>query len=136
MQDLQQRRILAHEIGLCRIALVVDQLQSRLQSHPTLAEPFGVIGNWGDHRARLTYFWWVTLGGKNLRGVRCDVVSRLERADVDCEVLKDWMKLFHQVAVPILGEELTRRWMTKAEAVDRRLLKANDNCLDELAKAS
>jgi truncated hemoglobin YjbI len=129
-------RILAHEIGLCRIAQVVDQFHSQAKTHPVLAELFDGTGNWGDKRARLTYFWWVMLGGKTLRAAGFDVFPEQGRASVNCDLLGDWLALFHQVALPIIGEELTRAWMEKAERLGDRLLIFDDKQLAELAEAS
>jgi hemoglobin len=137
MNNLQQKdRILAHEIGLYRIAMVVDQFYGQIQARASVEEPFDVVGDWGAHRARLTYFWWVALGGKGLHVVDLDVVARQAQAGISAEHFEDWMTLFRQVALPVIGKELTTAWMERAERLGRRLLVDNGKCLDELAKAS
>jgi hypothetical protein len=62
----EQTSHLAYLIGLCRIALVVDQVQHNMRSHHALAKLFR-FGAPPDQRARLTYFWWIVLGGRELR---------------------------------------------------------------------
>jgi len=136
MNNIPQKRILAHEIGLHRIAMVVNQFHSQIQAHPKLEDPFGVVGEWGDHRARLTYFWWVALGGKPLRDINFDMFPKHTRAGFDADLFRDWMTLFRQAALSVVGKELTAAWMEKVEGLGRRLLIANDKYLTKLAKAS
>ena len=125
--------VLAHEIGLCRIAKVVDEFYSRVQKHPTLQEPFRVVGNWGDHRARLTYFWWMVLGGKGLGSLHLDVVSKHVRAGFTVELLSDWLTLFREVVHSIVPRDMASAWMDRATRLGKTLVIKNDNYL---AKAS
>jgi len=136
MKNLQQNRALAYEIGLCRIAMVVDRFHNQVKTHPRLGEWFGVSTNWGDQRARLTYFWWVVLGGKKLRAVDFDLIPERVRAGIKSDELREWLALFRLVAVPILGEEFANAWTEKAERLGRRLLVSNDEYVANLAKAS
>jgi hemoglobin len=136
MNKHQQNKTLAHEIGLCRIATVVNHFYAQTRTQPILVEPFGVAGTWGDQRARLTYFWWVALGGRPLHAVDFNLVPKHVPAHVNSDQFKGWMSLFRQVALPIIGEELTRAWMEKAERLGRRLLVIDDDYLVKLAKAS
>jgi len=54
---------LAHRIGRDGIAAVVDVFYTRIQGHPSLAGPFGIVEDWPHHKEKLTHFWWVLLGG-------------------------------------------------------------------------
>lgn len=136
MSDLRQKRNLAYEIGLCRIALVVDQVHRQIKTHRLLAKIFRLSDNEGEQRARLTYFWWVVLGGNRLRAVDLQVIPKDVLAGNSPELLRDWLAIFYQAAVPILGEEFTRAWMVKAEQLSRKLGIVDEDQMVKLAKAS
>lgn len=136
MSDLRQKRNLAYEIGLCRIALVVDQVHRQIKTHHLLAKIFRLSHNEGEQRARLTYFWWVVLGGNRLRAVDLQVIPRDVLAGINPELLRDWFSVFCQAAVPIPGEEFTRAWMAKAEQLSRKLRITDEDQMVKLAKAS
>jgi hemoglobin len=130
MNNLRQSRVLAHEIGLCRIAMVVDKFCREMETRTVLREHFGTGGDWGSYRARLTHFWWVALGGKGLRTVSFDMFP------IEAELSGDWIILFRQAALSIVGKELTEAWMREVEQLGRRLRIANEESLVELTKAS
>jgi truncated hemoglobin YjbI len=125
MTNAQLTRNLAHEIGLCRIALIVDRFNERVQSHPQTEDLFAVAGNGGDHRARLTYFGWVLPGGKRLKTVEFAAIPKLIRDRIAPDKLRDWISVFRKAAVPVIGEELTRAWIQKVQRLSRRLLSEN-----------
>jgi hemoglobin len=131
-----QNSSLAYQLGVCRIALVVDRFYSQMQAHPTLREPFAVRGHWGDCRARLTYFWWVTLGGNKIPDHDFEMVPSCVRAGLNSEMMREWTTLFRQVARSVVGEQLANAWMEVAERVGRKLASSNENYLNGLAKAS
>lgn len=136
MNTIQDKTILAHSIGLCRIAVVVDKFCDLVQAHPTLAEPFRVLGDWGDRKALLTYFWWVTLGGKRTGDVHFAVIPKHAGAGFNAELLQNWATSFRQVVLSVVGKELTDAWMEKASRLGRKLLISNDYYSAKLAKAS
>jgi hypothetical protein len=53
---------LAYEIGLYRIALFVHAIHDQMKMQSAFAKLFNVTGS----DARLTYSWWVVLGGNKL----------------------------------------------------------------------
>ncbi|HUN60674.1 MAG TPA: hypothetical protein VMU53_01730 [Candidatus Sulfotelmatobacter sp.] len=135
MSNVRQNKNLAYEIGLCRIAMVVDRVHREMTKHEGLAKFFPAPADWGDRRARLTYFWWVVLGGNKLRAVDLQVIPLDLRAGASEELLKDWLTVFRRAARPILGEELTRAWMQKAEQVARTYLLTEEDEATPLAIA-
>src|SRR5688572_7073319 len=58
---------IAEHLGLETVSAVVSDFYDRIQEHPRLAEPFGRVTDWPEHKAHLTHFWWVTLGGQRYR---------------------------------------------------------------------
>jgi len=136
MIDRRQNRNFAHEIGLCRIALVVDAVHRQMKTHPKLAEVFAVSGKEGEQRATLTYYWWVVLGGKELSDLPWRVIREVARTGISPELLGDWLTLFRQAALPILGEEFTGAWMQAAERVARQFTVNDEDEAVKLAKAS
>ena len=136
MSNLPQNRSLAYEIGLCRIAMVVDQVHRQMKTHHVLAELFHVRGDWGSRRARLTYFWWVVLGGNKLRAIDLELIPKDVRTGITPELLRDWLALFRQAALPIIGGEFTSAWMGKAERLARKFLITDKGDAVKLARAS
>lgn len=136
MMDRRLNRNLAYEIGLCRIALAVDQLQRKVKTHQALAEVFPTSAGHGEQRARLTYFWWVVLGGNRLPDLDWEVIPEDARTRISPELLRDWLALFRQTALPIIGQEFTNAWMQRAERLARKFLITDDREAVELAKAS
>lgn len=114
MDTREHNTNLAYQIGLRRIALVVDQIHRQMSSHRTLAQLFHLDGH-RDLRARLTYFWWTVLGGKELRGANLDLLPSELRSAITPELFREWLGLFCQSARPIIGEDLTRAWAEKAQ---------------------
>lgn len=123
MTDRQGNGSLAYQIGLCRIALVVEQLQRKAQAHPALTEVFRSGGSHAE-QSSLTYFWWVVLGGNRLRELDWKV-SEVEARCVHPEILQEWLALFCQTALPIIGREFTNAWMQRAERLARTFLSAD-----------
>lgn len=136
MSSVRQNKNLAYEIGLCRIAVVVDQVHREMKKHERLEKFFREPENWGDRRARLTYFWWVVLGGNKLRTVALEVIPQRLRVGVSDELLRDWLHVLGNAALPILGEEQTRAWMQRAEQVARTYLISDESKATQLAMAS
>ena len=136
MTDVRPNRNLAYKIGLCRIAIVVDQLQRKVKGHRALAAIFRTSGGHGEQRARLTYFWWVVLGGNRLRDLDDDVITKDARECISPELVKDWVAVFREIALPIVGQEFTDAWVQRAERLARRLLITDEDQALKLAKAS
>jgi truncated hemoglobin YjbI len=116
MEPLKDNTNLAYQIGLCRIALVVDQIDHEMRSHQALAKLFH-LGILQDRRACLTYFWWVVLGGKELRCSDLDLLPNELRSAITPQLMREWLALFCHIAWPIIGEQLTRAWAERAEEV-------------------
>jgi truncated hemoglobin YjbI len=61
------------------------------------------------------------LGGNALRSASPEFatqqIPQALREQISDEVLRDWLALFRHTALPIIGEELTRAWIEKAEPV-------------------
>jgi truncated hemoglobin YjbI len=121
MNSLEQNTNLAYQIGLRRIALVVDQIHHQMRSQHTLAELFR-LGAHRDQRARLSYFWWVVLGGNELRCSDLNLLPSELRSLITPELFREWLGLFRHTARPIIGEDLTRAWAEKAEEVANLLV--------------
>jgi truncated hemoglobin YjbI len=136
MVYLRQSRKLAYEIGLHRIALVVDAAHRQMKTHPSFAKQFYVNGSDGEQRAHLTYFWWVILGGNKLKEVDWQVVREGASTGINTESLSDWLAVFRQAAFPIIGEELAHAWVLRAEQVANKFLIVDQTDADKLAKAS
>jgi truncated hemoglobin YjbI len=122
MNTNQNNEILAHSIGLSRIAMVVDKFYDQVQADPKLVEPLGVVGDWGSHKARLTYFWWVMLGGRSVREVSFQVVRKPAKPGFSPELLRHWVALFRQAALSVVGSELTEAWMDRVSRLSQTLI--------------
>jgi hypothetical protein len=74
----------------------------------------------------------VLLGGKRLKTVEFAAVPKAIRDTIEPDALEDWIGVFRQAAVPVIGEELSRAWIRRVQ----RLLNENVYYLEDLAKAS
>ena len=102
---------LAHTIGLCKIAIVVDRLCEEMKANPQIVHPFQITGDWGENRARITYFWWVALGGTPVERLKVDVDLRHDKPGKDAEELREWVELFRRAADTVVKPELAEAWM-------------------------
>jgi hemoglobin len=117
---------LAHAIGICRIATVVDQFCDEIASHPSVEEPFRVVGNCPDQKARLTYFWWVTLGGAAYQGMQCDLVPKHIRAGFKGKLMGEWTALFRRVVYSVVDRQLAEAWIERAARLGQSLQAVDD----------
>jgi hemoglobin len=111
MNELQKNTILAYRIGLYLIAVIVNEFYDQLRTDPELVEPFRVVNTWSDHKAQLTYFWWVTLGGNPAREMHGHLPPVQIRSGLDSRVLDAWLALFRRVALSLIDRELAETWM-------------------------
>ncbi|KAB7627771.1 group III truncated hemoglobin [Alkalilimnicola sp. S0819] len=122
MSAMRERERNTHErIGHPRVAAVVDDFYSRVQVHPTLAEPFGRVDDWPEHKARLTHFWWVSLGGEAYRDDRYRVAGAHMGLGVDGALVDDWLALFEQTLHDHLEPELAEAWLQRARHMGRSI---------------
>jgi hemoglobin len=115
MQDI------AEDIGRERVARVVDVFYERIQTHPSLKKPFAVVHDWPAHKAILTHFWWVSLGGKRYLDYSYAVARKHHESGFTPELLVDWLALFRDVIMSELPPELAAGWMTRAEVIGQSL---------------
>ncbi|MCW3480225.1 group III truncated hemoglobin [Neisseriaceae bacterium JH1-16] len=114
---------IADEIGRERIAAVVARFYRRVRVHPTLAAPFDRVSNWTEHEAKLTHFWWTTLGGARYRDEELAVGRTHMEVGVTPALLADWLSLFRAtLAEEPLSDELLLGWLERAERIGRSLL--------------
>ena len=132
--DLGQSRDLAHEIGLYRIALVVNAVFDQMKTWPAFATLFDVSESHDDEKACLTYFWWVVLGGNKLSDRHSEVIRGYGRMGTSRSLLREWLAVFCQTARPIIGTELTDAWMTKAVQVTHEFPLTGDGGAVELGE--
>ena len=115
MQDI------ADQIGQARVAAVVDAFYNRIQHHPTLAAPFAVVDDWPEHKAILTHFWWVSLGGARYLQYPYAVARKHLEAGFTPALLKDWLALFAKVVTAELPPELAEGWLERARKIGESL---------------
>jgi hemoglobin len=115
MQDI------ADAIGQERIAAVVDHFYERIQRHPTLAAPFAGVHDWPAHKAILTHFWWVSLGGKRYLQYPYAVARKHIEAGFTAALLTDWLALFAEVIEADLPPELAQGWLERARKIGESL---------------
>jgi truncated hemoglobin YjbI len=135
MADLQQSRNLALEIGLYRIALVVNAVFNQMKTHPAFAALFEVSES-HDDQACLTYFWWVVLGGNKLSDLDSEVIRGCGRLGTSHDLFREWLALFRQTALPIIGRALTDAWMLRAMQVVHEFAMTGDAHAVQLAQNS
>jgi hypothetical protein len=130
MSERRQGRNLAHEIGMCRMAMVVNAVHRQMEGDPQFAQDFATLGNPDEQRAQLTYFWWVALGGKALRNMDSALTCKFGPKQSNDDSLEHWLAMFRTAALPILGQELTQAWAKQAV----RLIPAPETAKNEAAQ--
>jgi len=113
----RQNRKLAYEIGMCRIAMVVDAVHRQMESLPQLSRAMAPCRTAEEQRAQLTYFWWLILGGNALDGVECKLLRVFERSGANRDLFQLWLPMLRPAALPILGERLTDQWKIEIEGL-------------------
>jgi hemoglobin len=113
---------IANQIGLEQVRKIVSEFYDLVQQHPTLAAPFAIVTDWPEHKAHLTHFWWVSLGGKRYREKPYSVAEKHAMAGFTPELLQDWLALFEQTLNRHLSAELARKWHARAEHIGRSLI--------------
>src|SRR5688572_26728857 len=110
---------IATQIGLEKVSAVVSDFYDRVQQHPRLAEPFEMVTDWPEHKAHLTHFWWVTLGGARYRNKPYNVAEKHALAGFTPALLRDWLALFRETLTEHLSAELCEQWNARAEHIGR-----------------
>jgi truncated hemoglobin YjbI len=114
MSDLQHSTNLAVEIGFYRIVSVVNAVFDRMKDHPVFSTLFKASVNRVHEKYCMTYFWWVVLGGNKLSDLDSEVIRGCGRMGVSSSLFREWLALFRQAALPIIGAELTDAWKRRA----------------------
>ena len=135
MADLRQSRNLALEIGLYHMALVVNAVFNQMKNHPAFAT-FSHVSESHDDEACLTYFWWVVLGGNKLSEPDSEVIRGCGQMGISRSLFREWLALFRQTALPIIGRELTDAWMLRAVRLPHELPVTGDVEAVQVAKGS
>lgn len=114
VSEINRPRNTHHLIGHTAIAGVVDDFYERVQQHPALAVPFAVVDDWDEHKARLTHFWWVSLGGEPYAPYQYRVAEKHMAVGVTSTLVDDWLALFHTTLNDHLPESLVDPWFERA----------------------
>jgi len=109
-----KRRTTHDEIGLARIRRVVDDFYDRIQRHPKLAVPFGIVEDWPSHKARLTHFWWLSLGGEAYAPYAYRVGAKHATVGISNELIDEWLTLFRVTLDEHLPKALADAWFQRA----------------------
>ena len=114
-------RDIAPHLGLDKVKAVIDDFYNRVQKHPALARPFGIVDDWDEHKAHLSHFWWVTLGGRPYRNKPYQVAHKHAMAGFTPELLADWLSLFRHTLESHLPADIAEGWFARAENIGRSL---------------
>jgi len=117
---------LAESLGRPVIAQVVDEFYNRIRTHATLAAPFGAVADWPLHKERLTYFWWVVLGGARDRDFQYHVGTKHFQHGFTRALLADWLLLFEQTVRDLVPAAQAEAWLMLARRMGEGLAVAND----------
>ena len=120
-RDIRPQRLTAEEIGLDKIGQIVDMFYDRVRKDAVLGPRFSVVSDWSIHKARLTHFWWVTLGGSAYAPYRYRVVEAHRIIDIRSEEITYWLNLFDSCLRTSLSEPAAEAWMRRAGAMGKSL---------------
>lgn len=110
-------KAIEHE-AVCR---VVDDFYGRVQHHPTLAEPFKRVQDWPEHIARLSHFWWITLGGERYRNDQYHVLAKHMPIGITDALVDDWLALFRATLEDHLAPEQAEFWYGYADQLGQSI---------------
>lgn len=113
---------IAQLIGKHQIDQVVDDFYNRIQTHPSLAQPFSGVHDWVSHKKKITEFWWVALGGAPKVSYKYDPVGKHFTAGFNALLLSDWKSLFKTVLQDHLNPELSDKWYSRVDMIGDNLL--------------
>lgn len=122
----QEKITLADRIGYDNVFRVVNDFYDLIQTHPTLAGPFGSVAHWDEHKFKIAQFWFVVLGGKPTAAFRYDPVAKHFAAGFTGELLHDWKTLFHSVLLRHLDPALAEAWFERVELIGENLQRQNE----------
>ncbi len=125
---------LAHRIGHGGIAAVVDAFYTRIQHHPTLAAPFGIVEDWPQHKEKLTHFWWVLLGGDPYLDTEYSVPMKHFKAGFTDALLGDWLELFGETQRDLLPEDQADDWLHLTVGMGANLARMNTAIAERAAR--
>jgi len=113
-------------IGWPAVRAVVDDFYDRIQWHPTLAQPFAVVTDWEHHKARLTHFWWISLGGDAYAPYRYRIGEKHAPVGVTHALIDDWLTLFRRTLEDHLPPDLAGLWFERAQRMGDSLRMLSD----------
>ncbi|RLK47147.1 hemoglobin [Alkalispirillum mobile] len=107
---------LAHET----IDRVVRAFYARAREHPDLAATFARVEDWDEHIARISHFWWVSLGGRRYRPDRFQVGPRHVALGVTGRQVDAWLDLFEETLSEQVADDQARQdWLDRAHRMGR-----------------
>lgn len=106
------------ELTQAQIAAVVDAFYDRVQADPSLSVPFAVVKDWPKHKAIISHFWWMTLGGERYMDYAYNVAPKHREVGFTPDLLDaNWLPLFEQTMRELLPTELADIWMAQAKRI-------------------
>ncbi|WP_018152763.1 group III truncated hemoglobin [Leeia oryzae] len=115
MQDI------ATDIGRPQIEAVIDRFYDAIRAHPTLATPFAIVDDWTQHKALLTHFWWVSLGGERYMSYDYQVAAKHLHVGFTPELLEEWLTLFRNTIETHVEATYAALWIKRAELIGESL---------------
>lgn len=117
----QRRRLTAQIIGLGAIREVVDRFYDRVRDDALLACRFRGVSDWPAHKAKMTHFWWVALGGSAYGAYRYRVIDAHRRVGVQPYEVKHWLGVFSECVTRTLPVPEANAWLRRARAMGESL---------------
>lgn len=110
-----------------QIAQVMDDFYEQVQQHPELSPAFQVVEDWPQHKAKLTHYWWMALGGEPYMKYTYDIGQKHRQAGYTSELLNThWMPLFEQTVRAHIAPESADIWLNQAHKIGSRLSLIDD----------
>ena len=105
-----------------QIAQVVDLFYDRVQLDQGLSQPFSIVTDWGHHKAIISHFWWMTLGGERYMDHKYSVAPKHRAVGFTPDLLNhNWLPLFELTMREVLPEDVSNIWMAQAHRIGQSL---------------
>ena len=89
----------------------------------TLSRPFLRVHDWEEHKARLSHFWWLSLGGAPYRTDIYNVAAKHldQTLGMTPALIEDWLNLFQATLRDQLPPEEAEAWLARARHMGHSL---------------
>jgi len=116
---------LTEQLNLKDVLRVVQRFYDKARDDADIGHYFSAIKDFSEHEQRISYFWWLALGGTTndleKPAPSFDMINKHIALGITQVDLAIWLKLFKQTLDEELETAIAESWWSKAEEIARHL---------------